>query len=65
MRNGSSPGRPEVGIALLDMSMMMFGGEARQRTETEYRELFAATELVLTRVAETGTAFSILEVSPS
>lgn len=59
------PGRPDVGIALLDMAMLMFGGEARQRTETEYRELFAATELVLTRVAETGTAFSILEVSPS
>ena len=59
------PGRPDVGIALLDMAMMTFGGEARQRTETEYRELFAATELVLTRVAETGTAFSILEVSPS
>src|SRR5215218_5723625 len=59
------PGRPDVGIALLDMAMMMFGGEARQRTEAEYRELFAATEFVLTRVVETGTAFSILEVSPS
>jgi hypothetical protein len=59
------PGRPDVGIALLDMAMMMFGGEARQRTEAEYREWFAATEFVLTRVVETGTAFSILEVSPS
>jgi O-methyltransferase domain len=59
------PGRPDVGVALLDMAMMTFGGEARQRTETEYRELFAATELVLTRVVETGTAFSLLEVSPS
>jgi hypothetical protein len=27
--------------------------------------LFAATEFALTRVIETGTAFSILEVSPS
>jgi len=59
------PGRPDVGIALLDMAMMTFGGEARQRTETEYRELFAATELVLMRVVETKTAFSILEVRPS
>lgn len=37
------PGQPDIGIALLDMAMMTFGGEARQRTEAEYRELFAAT----------------------
>jgi hypothetical protein len=59
------PGRPDVGIALLDMAMMTFGGEARQRTEAEYRELFAATELHLTRVVDTGSAFTILEVRPS
>lgn len=59
------PGHPDVGIALLDMAMMTFGGEARQRTETEYRELFAATDLLLTRVVETGTAFSILEARSS
>jgi len=59
------PGRPDAGIALLDMAMMTFGGEARQRTETEYRDLFAATNFVLARVVETGTAFSVLEVRPS
>ena len=59
------PGRPDVGIALLDMAMMTFGGEARQRTETEYRDLFAATGFVLAHVIETGTAFSILDVRPS
>jgi hypothetical protein len=58
------PGRPDVGIALLDMAMMMFGGEARQRTEAEYLELFVATEFALKRVVETQSAFSILEVSP-
>jgi hypothetical protein len=58
------PGQPDVGIALLDIAMMMFGGEARQRTEEEYNELFAATGFGPARVVETGTAFSILEVKP-
>ena len=59
------PGQPDVGIAILDMAMMTFGGEARQRTEEEYIELFAATGLSLVQVVKTGTAFSILEASPS
>ena len=58
------PGRPDVGIALLDMAMMMFGGEARQRTVGEYDELFAATGFGRSGVVETGTAFSILEARP-
>ena len=59
------PGQPDIGIALLDMLMMMFGGEARQRTEDEYNELFAATGFGMARVLATPTAFSILEVKPS
>jgi hypothetical protein len=59
------PGQPDVGIALLDMAMMTFGGEARQRTEEEYNELFAATGFSPARVVRTGTSFSILEVRPS
>jgi hypothetical protein len=59
------PGQPDVPIALLDMVMMMFGGEARQRTEDEYNELFAATGFGPARVAATGTAFSILEAKPN
>jgi O-methyltransferase domain len=59
------PGHPDVGIALLDMVMMMFGGEARQRTETEYNELFAATGFGPALVNGTGTAFSILEAKPN
>jgi len=60
------PGQPDVGISLLDIAiaMMMFGDEARQRTEEEYNELFAATGLGAARVVGTGTAFSILEVKP-
>jgi len=59
------PGQPDVGIALLDMAMMMFGGEARQRTEDEYNELFAATGFGPARVLATGTAFNILETKPN
>ncbi len=58
------PGQPDIGIALLDIGMMMFGGEARQRTEAEYNELFAATGFTPARVVVTGTAFSILEAKP-
>ena len=54
-----------VGIALLDIAMMTFGGEAQQRTEEEYNELFAATRFSQARVVATGTAFSILEARPS
>ena len=59
------PGQPDVGIAILDIAMMTFGGEARQRTEEEYNELFAATGYSLRRVVGTGTAFSILEALPN
>jgi len=59
------PGQPDVGIALLDIGMMMFGGEARQRTVEEYNELFAATGFSPAGVVGTGTAFSILEARPS
>ena len=59
------PGQPDAGIALLDMVMMMFGGEARQRTEAEYNQLFAATDFGAARVIRRGTAFRILEAKPS
>jgi hypothetical protein len=59
------PGQPDIGIALLDIAMMKFGGEARQRTEEEYNELFAATGFSPARAVRTGTAFSILEASPA
>jgi hypothetical protein len=59
------PGQPDVGIAMLDIAMMIFGGEARQRTEEEYNELLAATGFGPARVIRTGTAFSILEAKPN
>jgi hypothetical protein len=59
------PGQPDAGIAMLDMAMMMFGGEARQRTEAEYNQLFSATGFGSARVIGTGTAFRILEAKPS
>ena len=59
------PGQPDVGIAMLDIAMMIFGGEARQRTEEEYNGLFAATGFGPARVIGTGTAFSILEAKPA
>ena len=59
------PGQPDIGIALLDIVMMMFGGEARQRTEDEYNELFVATGFSPARVVATATAFSILEAKPN
>ena len=55
------PGRPDVTIALLDIAMMIFGGEARQRTADEYDALFAATGFGPAREMATGTNFSILE----
>lgn len=58
------PGKPDMRITLLDITMMTFGGEARQRTEEEYNALFAATGFSPARVLETGTAFSLLEVRP-
>ena len=59
------PGQPDAGIAMLDMAMMMFAGEARQRTEAEYNQLFSAAGFGPARVIETGTAFRILEAKPS
>ncbi len=59
------PGQPDVGIALLDIAMMMFGGEARQRMVEEYNDLFAATGFSPARVLGTGMTFSILETRPS
>jgi hypothetical protein len=59
------PGKPDAGIAMLDMAMMIFGGEARQRTEAEYNQLFSRTGFGPAHVIGTGTAFRILETKPT
>jgi hypothetical protein len=58
------PGEPNPGIAVLDMMMLLYFGEARQRTVAEYSELFRATRLDYSRVVSTSSAFSIVEARP-
>jgi hypothetical protein len=58
------PCQPNPGVAMLDMMMLLYFGEARQRTVDEYEELFRATGLELTRVMATPSAFSIVEARP-
>ena len=58
------PGEPNPGIAVLDMMMLLYFGEARQRTVQEYGELFRATGLEFTSVVPTASAFGIVEARP-
>ena len=58
------PGQPNPGIAVLDMMMLLYFGEARQRTVEEYSDLFRATRLEFTRVLPTASTFSIVEARP-
>ncbi len=58
------PGEPNPGIAVLDMMMLLYFGEARQRTVAEYSELFRATGLEYCRVVSTSSPFSIVEARP-
>ena len=58
------PCMPNVQVGLIDMVMLMYFGEARQRTVDEYQHLFDATRFSLTRVLPTAGAFSIVEASP-
>ena len=58
------PCQPNPGIAMLDMMMLLYFGEARQRAVEEYEVLFGATGFELTRVMTTPSAFSIVEARP-
>jgi hypothetical protein len=58
------PCQPNPGVAMLDMMMLLYFGEARQRTVEEYEVLFGATGLEMTRVIATPSAFSIVEARP-
>ncbi len=58
------PCEPNAGVAILDMMMLLYFGEARQRTVDEYKDLFGATRFELTRVLATPSAFSIVEARP-
>jgi len=59
------PCRPNIPVSLVDMAMLMYFGEARQRTVEEYKTLFEATHFELARVLPTAGAFSIVEAKPS
>lgn len=58
------PCKPDPRVSIIDMMMLLYFGEARQRTVEEYNELCAATGLELTRVLPTAGAFSIVETRP-
>jgi len=58
------PCEPNPGLATLDMMMLLYFGEARQRTVEEYAELFQATRFEFTRVVPTPSAFGIVEARP-
>lgn len=49
---------------MLDMMMLLYFGEARQRTVEEYSRLFEESGLEFTRVIPTPSAFSIVEARP-
>jgi len=58
------PCEPNVQVSLIDMVMLMYFGEARQRTVDEYKNLFDSTRFSLSRVLPTAGTFSIVEASP-
>jgi hypothetical protein len=58
------PCEPNPHVSTLDMMMLLYFGEARQRTVDEYKELFGTTSFELTRVLPTASAFSIVEARP-
>ena len=59
------PCHPNIHVGLIDMMMLMYFGEARQRTVDEYKHLFDSSRFSLTRVVPTAGAFSIVEASPA
>ncbi|MGH9523398.1 MAG: methyltransferase [Terriglobales bacterium] len=58
------PCEPNPQVGVIDMIMLMYFGEARQRTVEEYSQLFRSTNFAITRVLPTAGAFSIVEASP-
>ena len=54
------PGNEPSPVKFLDLQMLVMNG-GRQRTEEEFRQLYAASDLRLTRVIPTRSQFSIVE----
>jgi hypothetical protein len=47
-------------VKFLDLQMLVMNG-GRQRTEEEYRKLYVAAGLMLTRLLPTASDFSVIE----
>jgi O-methyltransferase len=58
------PGAIRRSIASADLRMLATFGDARQRTEAEFRALLDQSSFRLTRIVETRTDFSVIEASP-
>jgi hypothetical protein len=57
------PDGPDVSFSkLLDLNMLVMNG-GRERTETEFRELFDSAGLRMTRVVPTLSPLSVLEAA--
>lgn len=58
------PARGKANTYLVDMQMMAMFGHARERSETELRNLLSLSGFVLRRVIPTKSAVSIIEAMP-
>jgi SAM-dependent methyltransferase len=58
------PARGKAADYLLDTQMMAMFGEARERTESEFRDLLTAAGFVVRRVIPTPSPVSIIEAGP-
>jgi hypothetical protein len=58
------PARGKATDYLLDVQMMAMFGDARERTEAEYRQLLAGSGFDLRRVIPTPSSFSVIEGAP-
>jgi hypothetical protein len=54
------PGNGPFAAKLLDLTMMLIPG-GKERTEAEYRELYAAAGFMLVRIVPTSTEISVIE----
>ena len=58
------PCRPDRAVGITDINMLVLFGEARQRTEDEYKNLFAQHRLELRGVIPSEGGFALVEAFP-
>ena len=58
------PGNDASWSKFLDLNMLLIPG-GKERTEVEYRQLFASAGFKLTRIVPTGTEMSVIEAVPA